>query len=793
MNCISRTKETLHINKLLSDIKCSTIIVLGRSGVGKTTIVNHCIEANRLSDSTLRFEFGDDFSSLKDFLNNTLVHNFGKSRFLDRILNRSWKLEGATITSIPGLSVTVFNKDCSSQPSSKKGVVFSSSTMRLNGEHHIAFFDKLWACATKAGCRVIYLSAAELASDEELQIIDLLVQTKPKDLKLIIEKAILKDKTLVDDPLTRRLSNLITTGISTVSVEPFDYASAVEFHNEMSRERRLTPFNFSENCGYPLAILHGCEYSDGTLDISAKVDEISELYEDQNFIVDLSIIIDHCSQKDRVLWALKELGHTSSFEPLERSGLIRITEDEVKYSHFLIRNFFAKNLFLKKSTRSEAVCDILAYKDEELRYRILFEYCDKYRSFDLKEAESSLLPLFYELLDEHNFKSIGDLLEYIDRKSFSFPKNVQIVLHIVRQQIQVFSHQSFSKNSPLALPEIAELVVSILEIQHNYQKGNYKSVIVDAENIADEYSQVASITPLLFNYLASALWGLKGIALSYIGDFVGAKKLIAEARNIAPPSSSISKYFKLYDSFLLEMAPVAAQDIVDVSFSSSPYLRAKINHNILTAKLFFTANDPTIYQKFQTHVIAQFAAGNCREITFSILNMGVWLLNQKRYLEAEETFSLALDRAFDLHEAAILFSNLSICAAMQNEAETAKIYKQKSISEMKRHDVFDPAISSRILINAAWIERIQGFEDKARELLLELNLPLGMRARDLLKKKASDVLQSSAEKLNETVISNDFQKHGIFIPITLNFWDFHFPIVNREILLQISENLGDQW
>jgi adenylate kinase len=775
----SRDGELSNLKRALRSRVSNVLIVYGDSGVGKSTLLNAALEQIGASEKVLRYSFVNDGLPFKTYLNEVLFSVFAKSSLLAKLFRKRFRLTSAHIEPVKRLSVTFYNKAYDAPLNEKKsrprGFVFESSHYRLNGTPNQEFFGRLWRHLKNSGVFYINLTNIERADPESKELILLLVQTAPKDIRFVLEYGIFGGNVgRYNDFETS--ARTIDPKLVAVRVDPFDEATAERFYKALRAVNpHLPSFDYASNRGNPLAIIYDLREIDARYRPSRVITALMRRTATQNTLLLLAVL-------DGVVTALDELSSLAkvasikfSLRELISTGVVRANEGIVDFSHPYFASYIKvgyaaeiRELALKISERAKKTNPLIASY-------LLLRYAMR-RGDTGHEAELTfLVQVICEAMDRRDMHILAVLLPPMVEFSEMLNETQKVILHLIDLQFRVYNFRIEDADFKHTGTR-ADSLCYLLMLQHLYHSNRFSEAIamVDSENTRNQLRQLSKF-PALFGHFSEVTLAIKATCEISLGHWEDAVQLLRQV-NRQNCLGRVGNYLEIFDGFVGGYE-LEANKSKAPSASADTYTAAKVLHNIIASGICAHPGDVSHSKNIVSTLIPLFVESRSREVTYCLNNLAASYLLQAKALEAIEVLDEMRTRTFEVYDDICCELNSAIASVMLERTEEGMRHVSAARDLIARKKFSDPyfigltdytlalthlSVGAGISIEAS-LENVQ-FPDAIAKREPQLMGKLA-RARKLCEKEPS---------LNEII--------PLFEPALLHFWDFNTPLVDQSAL-----------
>lgn len=791
MECYFRENEISKIRSYLEsgDSNTRLLFVSGQSGVGKSRIIDEAIMRIGLEQKYARFSFRDNVAEFKGFLNDQLMSAYQELPWYQRLISQEYKIVKATLN-VPPLSAAYVQKCKAGKSSFKLGllktssIIFESSPFRLNGREAHEFFERLWKYLTRNGISLIWISNAECSSQDDLELIGLMAQSLPENIKLIIEagtltgtKGLALTKAVIEKAVRHNYENM--------EVWPFDENIARKFYDKVGEITSVDSFNYKVNSGLPLSIIYGISQSDETYGISKFMEQqFKKNTHNGTSLLFLSLFYNLIDSYQSLSAIALNCGIKFETNGLLEKQLIDISGDHVCLCHPVINEYII-------ATKGEALQGLLAQIIPTLweSHDVVAMYLRLHHSRLLNvpvdtSIANKYLSILIRAIDCYDMDSLSSLLPL---KVFVFDKlstKEKEKLLVIDAQYSIFKSSLGAGQQFYSASINVMLTNEVLQLQQLYHSNEFIKAVDYSDSILRKLGQ--SDQGYVARYFYSITTAIKGVSLIAIGSYPDARDAIAESKRYAIQGSKVQQYLLLLDSFsygmdcLAEMSEAAGNEI------SNPYIRAKFFHNLFAARMYTQFKDESLWGDIKKHVITPLHKLRSREISYTLNNLAVLMMLNGRAAEARKSLMEAVDKTFEIYDQLTIFNNLIMACALTGKLDEAKEFQASGQKLLARTKFGDPAFVSKFYLNSATLFFLANEAHVGRKYLDLVRLPSDSDDFDDVMSKVQHLQAGGAISLSCNRDATRACHYNIFWPKIIHFWDFTIPFVDKKLLSSIG-------
>jgi len=797
-----------YINRLTSFFSSEDdlIIVIGQSGVGKSTIIDHTIDKLQIINNTVRYSYREDSESLKSFLNDTLTKSYNEDSFLKRIFNRNLSIEKVLVSPNKNLSLAYTKEDDKYKFNllGKKltnQISFESSPLKLNGGDYTKFFKKFWRIIKKTDCRLLYLSNLELAllNHNEIELIKAIAQTKPKHIKLILEIGNLTSNESEKEAFCRELQHYRGEKNLILEVNPFDKSIAEDFFHKIKDDYDISNYQYENSRGIPIAIVHDMNLIENKYKVNKVIDELINDKKYKQTLLYFTLMYGICSDFEELLQFAKDIDIKLDYKYLVKKDILRYKNNNIEFSHPLLFEYIQANYLSKISDIINLKIKKIKKLDRTLYYYLFLKYKKLLNKKFTKNEKKEVINILIESIDIYDMKIIDlflpKALSYIN----DFNAKSKKILWLIKFQYEIYSfrlnllveHELISVNE--------QAILELLKLQSLYHNNDFEKTVKIGKKIVTDIDIYELDEQILPYYLAiiNAIIGVSNIALGkykLAKDQITLAKNISSKLNIDKAENNISNYLLLLDSFLFGFTYF--EDIVDSDLNSffniknkisNNYIKSKLFHNVFSAYLYNNSEDTNIENYFINTTIKPLNYMHSREVTYSLNNIAVYYLMNNDYDNAVDALLDVEDIAFEIYDLLSCYNNLIITYCLNDKFNDAIIYSNLAIKLIEDENFSDPSFKMKIYLNSAILYNLISNFKAMKKFLNLINISNDYDDFNLITKKVNQI---SLERLNKDNLfidkeAKNIKEKYIFWPQLIHFWDFNIPIVNKYLLKNI--------
>jgi hypothetical protein len=757
----------------------NVVIVYGDSGVGKSTIVNVALEEIGASEHVLRYSFVNDGLSFKIYLNEILFSVFAKSSLLAKLFRKRFRLTSAHIEPVKRLSVTFFNKPYDAPFNEKKprprGFVFESSHYRLNGTPSQEFFGRLWRHLKNSGVSYVNLTNIDRADPESKELILLLIQTAPENIRFILEYGIFGSNLsrYRDFEISARA---VAPKLSAIRVDPFDESTAERFYKLLRTVNPyLPPFDFSSNKGNALAIIYDLRDIDARYRPSRVITALMKRAATQNTLLMLAIFDGLVTSIDELTSLAKTAAVKFSLRELISTGVVRANEGATEFSHpyfsSYIRTGYAaeiRELALKISIRVKRVNPLVA---SYLLLRYTMQFSDKSHKKEL----AFLVHVMCDSMDRRDMHILAVLMPLMLRFSDLLDGRQRLALHVIDIQNRIYNFR-IEDGDFKHTNERADSLCHLLMLQQLYHSNRFSEAIsiVDSETTRLHLRQLSSF-PSLFSHFSQVSLAIKAACEISLGRWDEAAQLLRQVDR-QRCLGKVGNYLEIFDGFIGGYE-IEARKSKAFDTNLDKYTSAKVLHNIIASEICVRPGGEHQSQSIISTLVPLFVETRSREITYCLNSLAVSYLLQDKPAEAIEVLDEMRAKTFEVYDEVCCDLNSAIAAVMLGRAVDGAQHASAARELISRKAFSDPYFVGLTNFTIALTALVVGDGAGAATSFGNINFPEAIvrRERRLMDKVyRARRLCGQRPALEEVVL--------LFEPAMLHFWDFNAPLVDNVTL-----------
>lgn len=791
MECYFRENEIGKVRGYLENVGSDArlLFISGQSGVGKSRVIDEAIMRIGLEEKFASFSFRGKDAEFKEFLNDQLMSAYQELPRYQQLLSQEFKIVKATLN-VPPLSAAYVQKGKAGKSFFKLGllktsnIIFESSPFRLNGREAHDFFGRLWKFLTKNGISLIWISNVECSSQEDLELIGLMAQSMPRNIKLIIEAGTLTETKGVS--LTKALiEKAVRHNYESIEIRPFDENIASRFYDKVSELTLIDDFNYKVSNGLPLSMIYGISRSDETYGISKLMEQqFKKNSPNGTSLLFLSLFYNLIDNYQSLIAIAMNCGIKLETHGLLEKQLIDFSDGHVCLCHPVINEYIF-------ATKGEALKGLLAQIIPTLweGYDVVAMYLRLHYSKLLNEPiengiAKKYLSILIRAIDCYDMDSLTSLLPL---KTFVFDKlsaKEKEKLLVIDAQYSIYKTylgvgQKFhSANINVMLTN------EVLQLQQFYHSNEFSKAVEFSGNVLNRLGQ--SDQGYVARYFYSITAAIKGASLIAIGNYPDARDAIAESRRYAIQGSKVQQYLLLLDSFSYGMDYLAAMSEAAGNEISNPYIRAKFFHNLLASRMYTQFRDESIFGDIKKHVITPLHKLRSREISYTLNNLAVLMILNGRAAEARESLMEAVDKTFEIYDQLTVLNNLIMACALTEKFDEAKRFQLSGEELLIRTKFGDPAFVSKFYLNSATLFFLTNAAHMGRKYLDLVSLPSDSDDFDDVMSKVQHLQAGGEINLSCNQDATRACHYNIFWPKIIHFWDFTIPLVDKKLLSSIG-------
>lgn len=790
MECYFRENEISKVCRYLeSGNNAKLLFISGQSGVGKSRIIDEAIMRTGLEQTYARFSFRDNFAEFKEFLNDQLMSAYQELPWYQQLISQDYKIVRATLN-VPSLSVAYVQKGKPGKSSFKlsllkaSNIIFESSPFRLNGRESHEFFERLWKYLTRNGINLIWISNTECSSQGDLELIGLMAQSLPENIKLIIEAGTLTGSKGV--ALTKVvIEKAVRHNYEDVEIRPFDENIARKFYDRISEITSVNDFNYKENNGLPLSIIYGISQADETYGISKFMDQqFKKNTHNGTSLLFLSLFYNLIDSYQSL--AAIALNCRIKFETsvLLEKQLINISGDHVCLCHPIIYEYII-------ATKGEELQGLLTQIIPTLwgSHDVVAMYLRLRHSKLLNEpidtsVANKYLSILIRAIDCYDMDSLSSLLPL---KAIVFEKlsiKEKEKLLVVDAQYSIYK-SSLGAGQKFHSTNVNLMLISeVLQLQQLYHSNEFIKAVDYSDRILCKLGQ--SGESYVEHYFYSITMAIKGVSLIAIGSYPDARDAIAESKRFAIQNSKVQQYLLLLDSFSYGMNYLAEMSEAVGNEIDNPYIRAKFFHNLFAARMYTQFRDESLWDDIRKHVIAPLHKLRSREISYTLNNLAVLMMLNGRAAEARESLMETIDKTFEIYDQLTILNNLVMACSLVGKFDEAMKFQISGEELLTKTKFGDPAFVSKFYLNSATLYILTKAEHVGRKYLDLVSLPSDSDDFDDVMLKVQHLRTPGEKNLSCNWDAPKACHYNIFWPKIIHFWDFTIPLVDKKLLSSIG-------
>ncbi|XPV67782.1 MAG: hypothetical protein ACNI25_10700 [Halarcobacter sp.] len=602
-----------HLLKTFFESNDSFFIVIGESGVGKSSIIQNTLIKNFSLSEIISISFKpenniNNFIEDEDFLKNRIhsLYSECRKRNINIVKNITidFKDKLSTISTSVGISGPVI------------GLGFSNKNITVD-EDYIIQFDKI---IYGKPYKIIYFSNIELANANDLKIVELffkLVRNKKLNIKMIFEVG-----TLSENTNSTFLKKLLEE--HDVLVKPFNEYFTNDFYKFYHKANPPIEL-FAKSKGNPFYIVHYSKSIKNFAIFDLIKSKLASLDIDLlNIVYTLYILGGSASIKD-----FKELSEIKidtllfQIEQLELLEILTIYKNKVSFFH----SFFSIFLDTKDSVvlteisiriKNRLLNDLENIQDDNILLLINLLYktneIKKLRKVGWDLAKKTYLEQKYNL----TIFICKILIENISEKKLkTFPS-----LLLIQSSILIGNAQNYLKylKKFVSIDINNKYLVSCIKSQLLYQENKFQESVNEIERTLKEINN---------QRLEIILLGLNCSNYIALGNFKEAKSNFIQAKSLA----EILNYKEILFE-LLRLSPkifgwkVGSELIYKFTnnkiSNSYEYTKYKSKHNLGFAKILTTEGKEGLDELLESK--SYFEINSMPEVTYSVVGLSVYLI-----------------------------------------------------------------------------------------------------------------------------------------------------------------------
>jgi hypothetical protein len=768
-----------NLKRALRSQTSSVLIVYGDSGVGKSTLINTALEQIGASDQVLRYSFVNDGLSFKTYLNEILFSVFAKSSLLAKFFRKRFRLTSAHIEPVKRLSVTFFNKAYDAPLNAKKprprGFVFESSHYRLNGTPSQEFFERLWRHLKTSGASYINLTNIERADPESKELILLLVQTAPKDIRFILEYGIFGgniSRYHDFETSTRTVSPKLTA----IRIDPFDETTAERFYKTLRTVNpHLPPFDHASSKGNPLAIIYDLREIDARYRPSRVITALMRRGATQNTLLLLAMVDGLATAIDELSSLAKVASIKFSLRELISTGVVRANERTVDFSHpyfsSYIRAGYAaeiRDLALRISVRAKKTNPLVASY-------LLLRYAMRPGDTGYKVELAFLVQVICDAMDRRDMHILAVLMPLMLKFSDMMNERQRLALQVIDIQHRIYNFRIEDSDFKHTKTR-ADSLCHLLMLQHLYHSNQFlKAIAVIDSEVTRHHLRQLSPLPLLFSHFSQVSLAIKATCEISLGQWDEAAQLLRQVDR-RHCLGRVGNYLEIFDGFIGGYEFEAKKSKV-LPASTDNYTAAKILHNIIASDICAEPRAKHHSENIVSTLIPLFIETRSREITYCLNSLAVSYLLRNRAPEAIEVLDEMRAKTFEIYDEVCCELNSAITTIMLGRTDDGAQHAFAACELITRRAFSDPYFVGLADYTLALTDLAGGASSSAGMKLDNIHFPdaIARREQRFMSKLARARELCGQQPAIEEVIS-------LFEPAMLHFWDFNTPLVDQDTL-----------
>lgn len=785
------------------------VYVRGVSGVGKTILIETALVNEGFGQNREAFFFdrpsdpvpataaserkkggashSAPSSRFKNYLNNLILIRRTRLPLLYRIFSRDFRMEDAHLSIHQKFSfaLTVSNRDglTKAPRTQRRGnhldVNLSHGAHRLNGTVEVDFFKKLWSGLRMSGCRHLHIGNIEYASEKEREYIFLLAQFTPEDSCLILEFG-----TLIADGSEygfRRNLEALVPGESRreVRVDPFDEATARDFHRVMSQGRRLPTFDYSRSRGIPICILNEISIVDSQYFVGGRIKRWLDDEASRRALFALATISSVTEDHDTIEQVLAEV---APYAPLTSfPGVVEVDRDQIRFSHAAFLAYLETNHRLEIRSMLPDVVASLARIDRFAAHALRLGRGDGNTGDDLKDK---LVDDILELFDDLAFPEIRHLFNVgaereVDPDSID-GKMLTAIEALAR--IHDLDQKGCRPNRWTSLPwPIADLVAIYADYQFDHREAAVARADALLKRAQQEARRAGSDEIERYLRLAGIIHVMIGSSLVGVGRYQTARGHFHEADALALPSNARA-YLRVLDGFNEGMPYQASKSPHDPPIGAHAYIAAKIAHNVIAARIELMRLEGCRQDLWETSITPLEMMGS-REFTYGMNNLAVIDMIEGNYESSIEMLRYLRDKAYQAYDTCACENNVLCYSILIGNYEAGAEACARLEILFRTGDFVDPTfkmMSYSNILAFAW--RFGDEELKVRALAMSAPPPEHEAGEFYDRKRAFMEMNIYDGNLTIDESAPELEQRYVYYPVVLHHWDFFIPPMDSHVL-----------